>query len=272
MLVARAVLLCSCLLATMATHAHPGPHDQLAHVDRIIAEQPDEQSGYIKRAAIHSEAGEFELADADFNRAEALGPAAQVALERGIHFYRSGEPERAIEYLSRYIKQFPQDPSAYEYRARVARDLGDRQQAVADLRTYFSLQEQPNPGNYLAASDMFTQLQEPAQALAMLDEGLETLGLIPQLQRRAITLELAQNNLGGAIARLETLRTPLHESAAWKLEMAELLAQGNRSDEAAALVEAALTQLSHLRPTPANIELQQRAVELQGRLLTATDL
>jgi predicted Zn-dependent protease len=265
-LAVRALLLCSCIVATVATHAHPGPHDQLLHIDRIIAEHPDEQSAYIKRAAIHSEAGEFELANADFERAEDLGPAAQVALERGIHLYRSDEPERSIEYLSRYIKQFPNDPIAYEYRARVARALGDRQQAVADLRSYFALQEQPNPGNYLAIAELLTQSQEPAQALAVLDDGLKTLGLIPQLQRRAIELELVQNNLDGAITRLETLRMPLRESASWHLEMAELLAQDNRADEATMLVEDALMHLSNLRPTPANIALQQRAVDMQSRL------
>ncbi len=253
-----------CLAGTASSH--PGQHEQLDHINSLIAQQPDQQILYIRRGSIYATGAQFEQAMADFEQAERLGPAVQVALERGMAYYQMQEFDLATQYLDRYLQQFPHAAIAYEYRSRIARQKGDVRQAIADLHRYFELQDQPHPGNYLAAADMLHELHETAQALNLLDQGLDKLGLVPQLQQRAIELELERGTTAAAIARFATLRIPLQNSPSWKLQMAELLLLDDRHADAGMLLNQAETELRKLRPTPARIKLLQQVLALKKKL------
>ena len=262
MIVYRLVLFSACCFFGLA-HAHPGQQDQLARATRSIAQHPDTQALYIQRGMIYSTAGEFEEATADYTRAEQLGPAVLVAFDRGVLYYRMGDFGRATYYLDQYLEQFPSSAVAFEYRARTARGAGNYQRALADLNSYFELQDNPNPGHYISAAEMLREMGRIEQALTVLDQGLDKLGTIPQLQRHAIGLELARQQTESAITRLETLRVPLNENPGWKLQMAELLILANRRSEADAFLLQAEAELAELRPTPARLELQRQARELK---------
>lgn len=257
------LLLFTAVLATPGVHAHPGMQDQLSRINRTIAERPSEQALYIQRGIIYTNGGHYPEALADYRQAEKLGAPIMVAYELGVLFYRMENYDEATHYLSQYLHQFPASAAAYEARSRVYRDTGDHQRAMADLNKYFELQGAPHPGNYLAAADMLEEMGQTDAALAILDQGMEKLGLTPQLQRRAITLELQRQQSDRAIARLETLREPLQESPPWKIEMAQLLLLQQRRLEADEFLRKAHDELTVLRPTPARIELLQRVETLQ---------
>ena len=267
MTIHRLILCCALSLASVVS-AHPGQHEQLARINLSMQQQPANQALYMQRGVIYSNAGQFEEAMADYAQAEALGPPILVAHDLGVLYYRMGDFERAAQYLDTYLVQFPSSAATYDYRARVARDSGDLPRAVAELDMYFTVQERPHPGNYLAAANMLQQMGKTDEALSRLDQGLEQLGLIPQLQRRAIELELQRKQPDNAIIRHESLRVPLHESPGWKLQKAELLLRVNRRSEAENLVIAATTELAELRPTPARQQLQQQAQEMLRALDT----
>ena len=257
------LLLFTAVLATPGVHAHPGMQDQLTRINRAIAERPSEQALYIQRGIIYTNGGHYPEALVDYRQAEKLGAPIVVAYELGVLFYRMENYDEATHYLSQYLRQFPASAAAYEARSRVYRDTGDHQRAMADLNKYFELQGAPHPGNYLAAADMLEEMGQTDTALAILDQGMEKLGLTPQLQRRAITLELQRQQSDRAIARLETLREPLQESPSWKIEMAQLLLLQQRRLEADEFLRKAHDELTVLRPTPARIELLQRVETLQ---------
>ena len=246
--------------------AHPGQHEQLARINRAIDQQPEQQALYLQRGMIYSSGGQFAEARTDYARAEQLGPPVLVAYEFGVLYYRMGDFARATNYLDQYLAQFPSSAAAYEYRARAAREAGDYDAAMADLEMYFQLHDSPHPGNYIWAAKMLREMDKTEKALALLDQGLDKLGLIPQLQRQAIELELERGQPVIAITRLETLRVPLKESPGWKLEMAELLIRTDRRQEAVNLLLEAEAELNELRPTPARLELQRQARDLQERL------
>jgi tetratricopeptide (TPR) repeat protein len=259
----KCVSILVCVLAMIGTaFAHPGKHEQLQRINHSIEQQPNEQALYIQRGYIYSENGEFDSAKADYQQAEELGPPALVALNWGILYYRMGDFERATEYFDQYLEQFPKAAHAYEYRARAARDTGNYQQAIADLNSYFDLLEAPHPGNYIAAANMLHDMQQTEQALQLLDKGMEKIGLTPQLQRRAIELELERDQVSNAIARQDSLRKPLNANPLWKLQMAELLLQDNRDEEARKMAREAENELLKLRPTPARLQQLERAREL----------
>lgn len=249
--------------------AHPGQHEQIVRINRIIEQQPDKQALYIQRGMIHSVGGAYDEALADYALAEELGPPIFVAYELGVLHYRMGDLERAAAYLDQYIEQFPAAAAAYDYRARVARDSGNFDRAVNDLQIYFEVHASPHPGNYLAAATMQNDMGQTDRALATLDHGLEKLGMVPQLQAQAIALELERGEVVNAIARQETLRAPLQESPSWQLQMAELLLLADRPQEAADLVAAAQAELAKLRPTPARRQMQQEAEQKRIRMEAA---
>ena len=110
------------------------------------------------------------------------------------------------------------------------------------------------------------------QALTLLDQGLAKLGVIPQLQRHAIRLELLRQRPDLAIARLESLRDMLRDNPQWKIDMAELLWIAGRREDATELLGAARSELVVLRPTPARTAAQQRATEMMARFQAGQDV
>jgi len=263
---------CLCLLASSllvggsAALAHPGQHDQLQQVNRHLEQAPADQDLYIQRGIIYSEGGQYDNALADLLHAQTLGEPVLAAFQLGVLHYRTRDFELARNYLRQYLQRFPNYPPAYDYLARIARDSGDYDLAVAHLQTYFRLQERPNPGLYLAAARMLEEQRRYEQALVILDQGQATLGAVPQLQRQAIELERARGEPELALGRLQRLGPMLGESPAWQLDMAELLLEVGRRERAAAMIRSARETLAQQRPTPARLDLQQRAEDLADRL------
>jgi len=243
--------------------AHPGSHEVVDHFSKQIESHPLEQTLYIQRGIAYSNDGVHELAMKDFRRAEELGDPILVAFDLGVLHYRMAQLDEARTCLDRYLERFPEYPAALEYRARVLRTAGDMNGALADYRAFLRVAPQPNPGHYNAVASMLATLPEHGivEALALLDEGMARLGLLPQLQRQAAELELARKQPQAAVARLQTLAPALGESPDWQVEMAELLLRSGDSAAAQQQFTRALAQLAELRRTPARIHLTQRANE-----------
>lgn len=260
------ILLCLGLLLTTEARAHPGHDDQLAAVNSALAANPGDQALHIQRGNIHAEIGHYAEALRDFDRARELGPGERVDFAESVMHYRKGDRGTAARLVDKHISRFPADPGGYEHRALIAREDGNHARALADLRTYFTLKERPNPGLYISAARMLLQDGRAADAIAVLDLGLEQLGTVPQLQRYAIELELERSHPEAAIVRMESLRSALRDSASWKLDMADLLFAADRKSEAASLLQAAREQLQSQRATPARKALEDRAETLAAVL------
>tara|TARA_R100000005_G_scaffold18672_2_gene7869 strand:+ start:13591 stop:14403 length:813 start_codon:yes stop_codon:yes gene_type:complete len=262
------LLLLLCLAPTGAAPvlAHPGHEDQLKVIEQALAKAPGNQALYLQRGKVYGEIGHFDEAEADFARARELGPAQYADLPESIMLYGKGDLERAMALADRHIAAFPDDPEGFRHRALIARDAGDHERALADLQTHFRLQARPSPGLFVSAANMLVASGRPDDALAVLDQGLEQLGLVPQLQRQALKLELASGRLPAAIARQESLRTVLRDSARWKLDLADLLLQADRQAEARTLLAEASEQLAGQRETPARRALEAKAARLAEAL------
>jgi tetratricopeptide (TPR) repeat protein len=202
---------------------------------------------------------------ADFRRAESLGDPDLVAFDLGVLFYRSGDYAAARALLSRSLARFPNDARALDYRARAARAAGDARAALADLEALFALHGDVNPGHYLSAAELLAALPDEglAAALSVLDRGMRALGVIPQLQQRAVAYERERGDLAAALRRHDTLAEPLARSPEWRAERAELLLALGRRDEAARELADASAELATLKKTPARAELSARVEALQ---------
>jgi len=255
------------IAAAPGAAAHPSAEHTLELLSESIQARPNEQELYIQRGSAYSNDGQLELVLADFVKAETLGEPFVVAFNQGVLHYRMEKLVAAREYFDTFLSYFSGHAPSLEYRARLLRDAGEHKAALADFDAYFAMNKQPNPGHYVSAAKMLAGLEgegmEPA--LAMLDQGMERLGVIPQLQHYAIQLELERKNAALAITRLETLEPSLGESPDWKVEMGELLLRAGRPAEARRFFDEALAQLKVLRTTVA----RQRVLEKLERLQTS---
>jgi tetratricopeptide (TPR) repeat protein len=254
--------LCLLTLSALATSAaaHPGMHETVEVLSKQIQEAPESQTLYIERGIAYSEDRLLGPALADFRKAETLGDPVRVAFDLGVLHYRAGDYVEARAALTRYLERFPEHTRALEYRARAAREAGDARAAIADFEAVFVLRDDVNPGSYLSAAELLRELPDGGveAALAQLDRGMEQLGVIPQLQQRAIALERDRQDFEAALARHETLAAPLPRSPSWRVGRAELLLELGRPEEAAGELEEAATSLAARRPTPASAELGAR--------------
>jgi predicted Zn-dependent protease len=251
-------------LAPIAARAHPGMHETIALLTQRISAAPSEQSLYLERGIAYSSDGMAELALADFRKAESLGDPDLVAFDLGVLFFRMGRLDEARAALTRCLARFPQHALALDYRARAARDAGDARAALRDYEALFALERDVNPGHYISAAELLARLPDagiPA-ALAMLDRGMSALGVIPQLQQRAIAYERERGALDAALRRHDALARALGHSPEWRVERAELLVALDRRSEAERELASASSALAVLNLTPARAELAARIAEL----------
>jgi tetratricopeptide (TPR) repeat protein len=258
-----------CLLALFAqagpAAAHSGDQVSIDRLTQVIASYPEQQALYIKRAAIYSHAGSWQLADSDFQRAYGLGDPREVSFELGLMRFRQGDYGQAQAQFSLYLSLHPNAAEALLYRARAAQAAGAPQMALADFQAYFTLVDQPHPGDLLAAAILMAQGEDPAvdSALNLIDGAMAKTGLQPQLQRYAITLELQRGELPAALRRCAQMEASLGSSPQWQVEMAELLLQANRHEEATAMLQQAQLQLDGLKNTPARRALRVKIEQLK---------
>lgn len=244
--------------------SHPGAHQQIEQLSQGIKQDPDNQSLYARRGLAYSNDGQLDKALSDYKQAASMGDPIKFAHEMGVVYYRQGKHAEALEYFDRFLNSFPNSAPTYEYRARVQRDVGNYPAAIKDLQHFLSLRSRPTPGHYISASELFLEMDENGYvaAIDVLDQGMQRLGVVPHLQRRAIELELRQNRPDEALKRLQSLETVLGGGPNWQVDMAELLMKTGDKQQARVYVEKAEEDLKALRPTPARRTLEQRIAVL----------
>jgi tetratricopeptide (TPR) repeat protein len=254
------------LFGHQGLRAHPGVEEALGYFDRQIEQSPRDQALYVQRGMVYSNDGQYQKAEADFTRAAALGDPVLVSFELGVLHYRMGDVATSRRYFDAYLQRFPDHAACLEYRARLLRDAGDHDGAIADFRRVLALEAHPNPGNYISLAEEMLESRGDegiAGALNVLDQANAKLGLTPQIQHKAIELELRRKQPERAIERMRALEPMLGESPDWKVEMGELMLAVGRREDAQAYFRKAVDQLGSLRLTPARQQLMRRA---QGHL------
>jgi len=269
LLLVVAILFSRALITAEAPSAHPSDAEKIDVLTRRIESRGDDPGLYLKRGAVYSEDGHYDLALEDFRKAEALTDSVVVAFDVGMLKRRQGDLPGAKKSLDLFLGRFPNHSRALEERARVLVEMGDTEAAVETFERLFVVTPSPNPGSYTSAARVLAEqgnTKDTDRALAILDKGIVRLGMIPQLQQFAIELELREGRTTRALERLEMLEPSLGEGPEWKVEKSELLLKLDRTNEAQELLESAATQLTQLRQTPARRDLAKRISGIEGTL------
>jgi WD40 repeat protein/serine/threonine protein kinase/tetratricopeptide (TPR) repeat protein len=106
------------------------------HLDRLIAERPDDGLLHARRARALLWAGDLALAQAEIERAIALGPRDRILdwmLHRALDFQEEGHPADALRLFDRVIAARPADWLTYALRTEVFAAVGRTAEAEADV-------------------------------------------------------------------------------------------------------------------------------------------
>tara|TARA_R110002049_G_scaffold67693_5_gene175753 strand:- start:1074 stop:1907 length:834 start_codon:yes stop_codon:yes gene_type:complete len=251
--------------------ADAGVSARIQSLSYKVEKNPKDVVLRLQRALAYMENNQSELALADVRWAEAQGDPAEAAYIHGVLLFRQKNYAAARPYFDRYLGVFPTHWSALSYRARLLRDSGENQLALADYETLIRVNDTLDPGYYLSAARLMAGLPQRGveEALSLLDRRIAERGQVSSLQRYAIDLETRRGNYEDAIERMALLDEKLRATPQWQLEVAELLLLAGRIDDALPYLDVAQEQLAARRQTALNRQLMETAQQLQERALAS---
>jgi tetratricopeptide (TPR) repeat protein len=261
------------LLCSPPASADAGVAQRIAALTLLVEQHPEDQVPRLQRALAYMENNEPALALSDIQVAETLGDPVAAAYTHGVLLYRQKDYSTARPYFDRYLQAYPDDWGALDYRARLLRDIGQNRLALADYEALLRLNDNLDPGYYVATARLMadTPGRGVEAALLVLDTRIAQRGKITSLQRYAIELERGRGNYTAAIERMTTLDAKLRATPQWQLEVAELLLQAQRAEEALPYLAVAQEQLQSGRATVVQQTLLKQAEQLRQQVDSALE-
>lgn len=252
------------VLVTSPLAAHGTFHAQYLRLQEEIAANPQDALLQCRLANLFAEHEDFATALGALERATELDPKlATIELVRGEVLCAAGRSAEARESLNRFLAREQSNSLGWLLRARVRTSLGEARAALEDFRSALRTNRSPEPDLYQEVGDALAAQGELDEALAILADGLRTLGPIPSLSLRAIELESVAGRCDAALARVDQLQRTAARPEPWMVRRAELLAHAGRSVEAVAAwreLRAHLAALpAEIRSTHAMSRLAERA-------------
>lgn len=237
-------------------------------LDRKIEQQPNNASLYLQRGTASLNEGDLEEARQDFAKAAKLGDPANSDQYFGYYYFDKGDFKTAREYFDRHLAKHPDDVYPLEKRAQILRAQNELKKSVADYRKLVQLKTQPDPSDFISIAEMVENIEGEGMVAALnaLDEGLVRLRQAPQIQLKAIELEVKQHHYQQAIQRQISLGVKLEHSPLWQAGLADLYFLNGNVSEAAENYRKALDSLQKFRSNPAREELKTRVQEALATL------
>lgn len=259
------LLLAAGLSAGPRTWAHGDMHEQILNATKEVEKNPRDPELYLKRAELERHHREWDAAHADLARAEALTNQWPILhLARARLFLDAEWFESTKLAADRFLIHEPNNAEAFAIRARARMKLGERLAAAQDFSRAITNTARPGPELYLERAQ--AQVAEGgahlAEALQGLEQGMAVLGPLVTLQSLAINVEVQQNRVDAALARIDKVMAQFPRKETWLARRGEILQQSGRNKEAAEAFQSALTALDTLpagrRNVPAMVDLEKR--------------
>ena len=141
------------MLLTLAPDRAAAHAELILQIDMVTAEIAKDTANpelYLKRGALRREHSEFDLAFADYDKAEAIAPGLpQLDVLRGKLFSDWGWPLSARACLDRYLLAHPKNFDALVLRARVLNRLALNRASVTDYDLALTVSPNPGPDLYV---------------------------------------------------------------------------------------------------------------------------
>ncbi|MES9845586.1 MAG: hypothetical protein ABW131_13140 [Candidatus Sedimenticola sp. 6PFRAG5] len=249
-----AVLLLLALLS-LSANAHSGLHERIQLSSEAIEQSPDNPRPWVRRAYLHAEQGDWQMAFDDLDKAEArVKDGGSMALHRAAFQYKRASDtegwrktahlESARRELDEYLQHHATDSTAYLLHARVARDLGSFDLAAENFDKAISLSVREEAVIYLERAEVLINSDRADEALVGLREGIKRMGAPLFLLRKAIELEVGLGQPEEALALYELLPEEIRSSPDELMHKGDLLKLAGRDKEAVLAYCRARTELS----------------------------
>jgi predicted Zn-dependent protease len=252
------------LLGARSAGAHPESAVELAALDAMIAEMPEDPELYLRRGTYSADQREWSDAEADLQHAAKLAPdLLPVKVVLGRVYLESDRLREARGQLDAALALAPRNGEALVLRARVLSHLGEIPAAYADYSRAIEVIAAPSPGLFLerAALPMAS-----LAALRGLDEGIARIGPAAPLLERALALELRLGRTDAALARLDTLMAGSERKEILLKRRGDILSLAGRAEEARVAYASALAAIAtlpvSLRDTPEIVRLGSELTRL----------
>lgn len=271
--VAVSLLLLSSMLFSSSLPGHAGVDHEIERLTLLIRQEPANPQLYLQRGDLYRLHRDWNLALADFRKAQQLDATAAAAeLGLGRTRLEQGSPHQALAHLNRALARQPGDVRALVTRAQTYRALGKPLAAAADYSRaieHFPAPGKPLPEYYLerarayaAAGDAYID-----EALRSLDEGMQVLGNLQTLALFGVELETGRGNFDAALMRLDPLIARANRKEFLLLERGDILVAAQRTEEARQAFLAAQVAVAALPPRHRQTRsMQQLETAITARL------
>ena len=248
-----------------SARAHGDMHAQIVETTKQIERDPGNAPLYFNRGEFHRAHRDWDLAQADYDRAIALNPQLSVVdFARGSLYLEAGWPQSAKVALDRFLSKATNHVEGLVARARTLVKLEQPLAAAGDFTRAIDLGTESRPDLYIERAQALTagDKPDPEAALRGLEEGIKKLGPLITFLLYAIDLEIKQKRFDAALARLDEVMAKSPRKESWLARRGEILQQAGRAGEAREAMEAALKAIAALpaarRQVPAMVDLEKR--------------
>lgn len=255
----------ACVAPAPRAAAHGELDDLIRDATTQIAQSPRNPQLYWLRAELHRSHCDWDAAQADLERAQTLSNRWHfLHFARARLFLDAQWFQSAKVAADRFLAIQPGHAEALMTRARAQVRLGEGVAAARDYSEAIRVSAPPTPELYLERAQALAAEGGPhlAEALRGLEEGLAELGPLVTLQLAAIEIEIQQNHVDAALARIDKLMAHYPRKETWLARRGDILRQAGRTREAAEAFQAALQAMETLpatrRAVPAMVDLEKR--------------
>jgi predicted Zn-dependent protease len=276
-----AVCLSGAWLLAVALHAsvaqaHGDAHERIAVLSQRVNADPDNLSLRLRRADLYLSHRQWADAERDLAHVRERAPEANTwRLPLARMRLDQGRPADVLALLAPVLNaEAPSgasDAVGLRLLAQAHSALGQYAQAATVQAARLAILDAPEVGDYLEWADDAVRAGEASTGLQALDAGLQRLGLLVVLQRRAVEIEQAQRHWPEALARLATLLHSSPRKEGLLLWRAQIERQAGLPAQAlASLAEAtaAVDLLPVVPRTASAMTILRSQIDAERRLLT----